>query len=112
VVSVREAIRAHVSADLVVLSGCEPGVTRGISREEVAGLTQGFLFAGARSLIVSLWRVDDPATAAMMSAFYAGRERGLDKGAALRAASEQVRATPGWTHPYYWGAFFLVGDWL
>lgn len=110
--SARDAINAHMHADLVVLSACVSGVTRGINRDEIAGLSQAFLFAGTRSLIVSLWRVDDPATAAMMSGFYSARDRGLDKAAALRTAMENVRATPAWSHPYYWGAFFLVGDWL
>ncbi len=79
--------------------------------EELAGLSQAFLQAGVRSLLVSLWEVNDSATAALMQSFYDARESGVDKAVALRQAMTQIQQDPCWSHPYYWGAFVLIGDW-
>jgi len=69
------------------------------------------LQTGVRSLLVSLWRVNDPATAALIHAFYTARQAGADKALALRQAMTQIQQDRRWTHPYYWGAFVLLGDW-
>ena len=111
VLTAREVLQHRLQADLLVLSACESGQVGSLGGEELAGLSQAFLQAGVRSLLVSLWRVNDPATAALMQAFYTARQAGADKALALRQAMTQIQQDPRWTHPYYWGAFVLMGDW-
>jgi CHAT domain-containing protein len=55
--------------------------------------------------------MNDPATAALIQIFYTARQAGADKALALRLAMTQIQQNPHWAHPYYWGAFFLLGDW-
>lgn len=111
VLSAREMITAEMHADLVVLSGCQTGMSDRLGGDEVAGLAQAFLFAGARSVLVTLWSVDDPASAETMRSFYRRLNEGEDKAAALACAISDVRSMPEWSHPYYWGAFCLTGLW-
>jgi len=111
VLTAREVLQHRLHADLLVLSACESGQVGSLGGEELAGLSQAFLQAGVRSLLVSLWRVNDPVTAALMQAFYTARQDGADKALALRQAMTQIQRDPRWTHPYYWGAFVLLGDW-
>lgn len=99
-------------ADLVVLSGCETGVGKLVRGEGMVGLTRGFMYAGARRVVASLWDVDDRPTAALMESFY--REmlvRGRTPAAALREAQLKIRRTTGWSAPYYWAAFGQYGEW-
>ena len=96
----------------VVLSACESGLTKAIAGEEMAGLSQAFIAAGARSQVLSLWVVNDPATEHLMTGFYREWMAGKDKASALMKAMAATRtALPAWAHSYYWGAFTLVGDW-
>ena len=111
VLTAREVLQHRLHADLLVLSACESGQVGSLGGEELAGLSQAFLQAGVRSLLVSLWRVNDPATAAFIQAFYTARQAGADKALALRQAMTHMQQNPHWTHPYYWGAFVLLGDW-
>ncbi len=111
VLTARDVLQHRLQADLLVLSACESGQVGSLGGEELAGLSQAFLQAGVRSLLVSLWRVNDPATAALMQAFYTAWQAGADKALALRQAMTQIQQHPRWTHPYYWGAFVLQGDW-
>lgn len=100
------------SVDLVVLSGCRSGRGKTLRGEGVVGLTRGFMAAGAPRVAVSLWDVNDRATAELMQRFYDGLlRRGLAPPAALRDAQRSIRAEPGWSVPYYWAAFVLQGDW-
>lgn len=102
----------NVPADLVVLSGCSTGLGKDIKGEGLIGLTRGFLYAGARRVVVSLWDVNDEATAELMARFYRGMlETGLQPGAALRIAQVSMFNEPRWRAPYYWAAFILQGDW-
>jgi CHAT domain-containing protein/tetratricopeptide (TPR) repeat protein len=101
-----------LDADLVVLSGCETALGREIRGEGLMGLTQGFFYAGAERVMASLWRVEDSATAELMSRFYRGMlKEGLPPAAALRAAQLAVRSDPRWQDPFYWAPFVLQGDW-
>ena len=99
-------------AELVVLSACETGLGKDIKGEGIEGLTRGFMYAGARRVIVSLWNVNDKATAALMQRLYAGMLRSnKTPAAALRAAQiEMLRMRP-WQSPYYWAAFVMQGEW-
>jgi hypothetical protein len=111
VLTAREVLQYRLRADVLVLSACDSGRVGSLGGEELAGFSQAFLQAGVRSLLVSLWRVNDPATAALMQAFYTARQTGADKALALRQAMTEIQQDPRWSHPYYWGAFVLVGDW-
>ena len=102
----------HLNADVVVLSACETALGRDIRGEGLLGLTQGFLYAGTKSVVASLWPVADRATAELMQRFYQHMLRdGLRPADALRRAQLSIAAEPLWNHPYYWSAFVMLGDW-
>ncbi|MET8154156.1 CHAT domain-containing protein [Actinoplanes sp. NPDC049668] len=110
VLTAREILAESVTLDLLVLSGCETGVAEPLGGYEFAGLSQAFLQAGVRCLVASLWRVDDPATAALMASFYGAWRDGLDLDRCLaRAVSAARPAGPGRAHSS--DAFVLSGDW-
>jgi CHAT domain-containing protein/tetratricopeptide (TPR) repeat protein len=99
-------------ADLVVLSACHTALGQEIRGEGLVGLTRGFQYAGARAVLVSLWEVDDEATAELMRLFYREMlERGREPAAALRSAQDALRRRPEWSTPYFWAGFVLQGDW-
>lgn len=115
----------RIDADLVTLSACETGLGRRIEGEGFIGLAHAFLQAGARALVVSLWKVDDRATSLLMRRFYENYSGGcarpasggppMSAGAALREAKQWLRAYESdgdrpFEHPYYWSAFILSGD--
>ncbi|MBX3010813.1 MAG: CHAT domain-containing protein [Caldilineaceae bacterium] len=113
-----EITRQPLHADLVVLSGCETGHGQ-LRGADLVSLATGFLGAGARSLLVSLWRVEDQATAQLMVHFYQALFAGQDRAQALRTAQVALlrhgRAAQDhaqlFTHPAYWAPFTLVGHW-
>ena len=92
----------------VVLSGCQTGEGR-LEGDEVLGLLSGFLYAGARSIVSSLWPVGDNATARLMIAFYDGLAGGSEAGEALREAQLRLLGEQAYGAPIYWGAFQLTG---
>jgi CHAT domain-containing protein/tetratricopeptide (TPR) repeat protein len=99
-------------AELVVLSACETGLGKDVTGEGLEGLTRGFMYAGARSVIVSLWNVNDKATAALMQRLYVGMLRsGKTPAAALRAAQIEMLRTRQWQSPYFWAPFVMQGEW-
>jgi hypothetical protein len=99
-----------LSSDLVVLSACETKRGTRVRGEGVFALSRGFLAAGARRVVASLWPVDDDATAALMSAFFAELGRSGDPAASLMAAKREVRNREGWADPFYWAPFVLSGS--
>jgi CHAT domain-containing protein len=112
VVRLRDVQRMKLSADLVVLSGCQTALGKEISGEGLVGLTRGFLHAGARNVVASLWRVDDLATAELMKRFYGPMLRdGKPAAAALRQAQIEMSRTKRWSAPFYWAGFVIQGDW-
>jgi CHAT domain-containing protein len=107
-----EIFRLRLPVELVVLSGCRTGLGRQTGGEGMVGLTQGFMYAGAARVMVSLWDVNDAATAELMARFYKamlGGER-LSPAGALRAAQISVWQDKRWQSPYYWSAFVLQGE--
>jgi len=109
---VHEIERLDLPAELVVLSACRTALGDTVRGEGVVGMTHAFFRAGARRLVVSYWRVDDRATAALMERFY--RHLLLDgepPAAALAAAQRWMRNETEWRAPYFWSAFALQGDW-
>jgi CHAT domain-containing protein len=102
-----DVARMDLSGALVTLSACESGRSQVIAGDEILGLTRAFLVAGAATLVVSLWIVQDEAAATLMAAWYARLGEGLCPAAALRAAQLALKAD--YPHPYYWAPFVLVG---
>ncbi|HTG35616.1 MAG TPA: CHAT domain-containing tetratricopeptide repeat protein [Thermoanaerobaculia bacterium] len=117
-----ESVR--LDADLVVLSACESALGREVSGEGLIGLTRAFQYAGARSVVATLWDVTDQVTAELMARFHRHLAAGLTKDEALRAAQielirqpVQITTSQGQTvetdasAPFFWAAFQLFGDW-
>jgi CHAT domain-containing protein len=99
-------------AELVVLSACETGLGKDVRGEGLEGLTRGFMYAGARRVVVSLWNVNDKATASLMQHLYAGMLRNnKTPAAALRAAQVEMLRNAQWQSPYYWAPFVMQGEW-
>jgi CHAT domain-containing protein len=102
--------------DWAVLSACDTGKGKILVGEGVLGLRRAFQSAGARTVIMSLWAVDDESTRAWMEALYRGRVVDkLDTADAVRQANLNVlrarRAQARSTDPFYWAAFVAAGDW-
>jgi CHAT domain-containing protein len=115
-----------VDADLVTLSACETGLGKVFQGEGLVGLTRAFQFAGARTVLASLWPVSDEGTAELMRSFYTNLKGGATKNEALRAAQlhllrgnppqkkggkDAARIAGAHSSPFHWAAFQLVGDW-
>ncbi|MFL6201592.1 MAG: CHAT domain-containing protein [Thermoanaerobaculia bacterium] len=110
--NLRDVYGLRLGADLVVLSGCRTALGREIRGEGMAGLARGFFHAGARRVVASLWRVEDRATAELMTRFYRGMwTEGQSPAAALRSAQLSIRQERRWRDPYFWAGFVLQGDW-
>ncbi len=107
--TVLDIYRLRLSCDLVVLSACETGLNLIAPGDELIGLTRGFLAAGASSVVVSLWTVDDEIAAQIMTRFYALLRDGVAPATALRQAQLMLLQTH--PHPFFWAAFTLVGRW-
>jgi CHAT domain-containing protein len=107
--TVRDAYTLDFRGGLVTLSACETGVSAVAPGDELLGLVRGFFSAGAPTLLLSLWTVDDEATAELMRDFYTHLLGGRRPAAALRAAQlRQMRERP---HPFFWSPFVLAGRW-
>lgn len=101
-----------VPAELVVLSACNTALGRPVRGEGLVGIVRGFMHAGAKRVVASLWKVDDEATGEMMSRFYRGMLREhRSPAAALREAQLAMWERARWRAPYYWAAFVLQGEW-
>ena len=98
----------HLNVELLTLSGCSTGRTVAVGGDELLGLIRGFLQAGARSLLVTLWEIDDSSTNEFMRCFYreVGKERSL--AIAVQRAIYEIRER--YPHPYFWAPFLLIGE--
>lgn len=105
--TVGELYGLSLNADLVTLSACETGLGAIQNGDDVVGFQRGFLFAGARSIVSTLWKVDDQATRDLMVHFYSGLTKGLTKQEALRQAQLAVKTQM--PEPFFWAAFQLTG---
>jgi CHAT domain-containing protein/tetratricopeptide (TPR) repeat protein len=102
----------RLRADLVTLSGCQTALGRDIGGEGLVGLTRGFMYAGARAVVASLWQVDDESTAELMKRFYRAMLKENQRPAgALRAAQLEMSRHRRWSDPFYWAGFVLQGEW-
>ena len=99
--------RFRLPAELVTLSGCSTGLNVVAKGDELLGLVRGLLHSGARSLLLSLWDVQDRSTTKLMSSFYTRfRDQG-NMASALQGAMQELRETQ--PHPYFWAPFVLTG---
>lgn len=117
-----EILDLNLNAEMVVLSACDTGGGGALSAagtgfrtsggESLSGLARAFFFAGARSLVVSHWSVDDNATQKLMRAFYSELASTPTIGIAdaKRSAQSKLLADPATSHPFYWSAFAVIGD--
>lgn len=107
-----DVFNLRLSADLVVLSGCRTGLGKEVKGEGLYGMTRGFMYAGSKRVLVSLWDVQDQATARLMTDFYRGLlgPKRLNTVAALRAAQIAIWREGRWQAPYYWAGFVLQGE--
>jgi CHAT domain-containing protein len=96
-----------LNAELVTLSGCATGMNVVAPGDELLGLIRGLLFAGAHSLLLSLWDVHDQSTADFMACFYRRLQDGNSKASALQGAMTELRER--YPHPYHWAPFTLIG---
>ena len=93
-----------------MLSSCESGSGGILTCEGVVGLANAFLVTGVPAVLATLWPVDDQATAELMIAFYEELAAGHPAAHALREAQRHMSELPGYSHPFYWAGFILVGD--
>jgi len=101
----------NLAADMVVLSACNTGLGKDVRGEGLVGLVHGFMYAGTSRVVASLWKVDDEATARLMTDFYREMfQDGKSPSAALRATQIAMWQQKRWHAPYYWAAFVLQGD--
>ena len=117
-----EILDLKLNAEMVVLSACDTGGGGALSAagtgfrtsggESLSGLARAFFFAGARSLVVSHWSVDDNATQKLMREFYGALAASPDLGMAdaKRSAQSSLLADPDTSHPFFWSAFAVIGD--
>ncbi|HAX74609.1 MAG TPA: hypothetical protein DCY88_01935, partial [Cyanobacteria bacterium UBA11372] len=102
----------NLPAELVVLSACETGLGENVKGEGLVGLTRGFMYAGARRVVVSLWSVNDAATSELMAKFYQKMlQEGQNPVKALREAQLEMWNSQNRRSPHYWAAFTVQGDW-
>jgi CHAT domain-containing protein len=106
-VNLYDLYQLKLDADLVTLSGCATGLNVVAAGDELLGLIRGLLFAGARSLLLTLWDVNDRSTAEFMSYFYRRLQSGEDKAPAVQGAMQELREQ--YPHPYHWAPFTLIG---
>jgi CHAT domain-containing protein len=100
-----------LSAELTVLSACQTALGKDIKGEGLVGLTHSFISAGSKSVVASLWKVDDRATAILMADFYDSiLQQGMPIGAALRSAKLKMMQDKRWSAPYFWAGFVLQGE--
>jgi CHAT domain-containing protein/tetratricopeptide (TPR) repeat protein len=107
-----DVFNMRLGSDLVVLSACNTGLGKEVRGEGICGLTRGFMYAGSPRVVVSLWSVNDRATATLMTDLYDGMlKKGMTPAAALRAAQLSIWKQAQWRAPFYWAPFVLQGEW-
>ncbi|MBF0556790.1 MAG: CHAT domain-containing protein [Nitrospirae bacterium] len=104
-----EVFGLNLNADLVALSACKTGLGVQSAGEGVVGLSRAFMYAGADSVMVSLWSVADESTYKLMVKFFEGLKSGKTKMTALKDAKDYLREN-GYASPFYWAPFIIIGE--
>lgn len=107
-----EVYAVPVNAMMVVLSSCNTGVGKLVSGEGILSLARGFLYAGSRSVVMSMWAVEDKSASQVVGSFYKNMRGGQTKSSALRSARLKFlrTASQGGSHPYFWSSMVIFGD--
>jgi CHAT domain-containing protein len=111
VLRAEKIFKLKINSELVTLSACETGISENKPGDELLGLTRAFIYAGAASLVVSLWDVSAYTTKELMHEFYTNLKNGYQKAIALQKAQVKVMEMENCNHPFFWAPFILVGDW-
>ncbi|MBC7349483.1 MAG: CHAT domain-containing protein [Candidatus Aminicenantes bacterium] len=106
----REILNLKLNSDLVVLSSCQTGLGQFIRGEGVEGLSRAFFYAGASSVLISLWTVNDQVASQLMERFYLYLKESQSPAEALRAVKLEMVESGVVSHPYYWASFILNGN--
>jgi CHAT domain-containing protein/Tfp pilus assembly protein PilF len=102
----------RLNPNFVSLSACETGLNELTGGDELIGISRAFFYAGARSLLTSLWTVNDKSTSLLMDKFYEELlTTGASRTTSLQTAAKMLKNIPEYSHPYFWAPFFLSGDW-
>ena len=104
-----EVMTLRLNADVAALTACRTGLGKDVRGEGVMGLGRAFQYAGAGSVMVSLWSVDEESTTELTEKFFECLKEGKTKREALRQARAAVRRD-GYEHPFFWAPFVLIGD--
>ena len=107
-ISVYDLYELQLPAELVTLSGCSTGVTVVAGGDEQLGLVRGLLYAGARTVLLTLWDVHDSSTSEFMTTFYDRLQRGWSRARAVQQGMRELRERHA--HPFYWAPFCVIGD--
>ena len=105
-----EIYNLNLNADLVVLSACESGLGKIVKGEGIIGLTRGFIYSGARNIVISLWQVADKSTSRLMIEFYRNILDGKSFSSSLREAKLKLIKEGTYSYPLEWSPFVLIGD--
>ncbi len=105
--TIGEAATLNLSAQMVCLSACQTGLGEIKKGEGMVGLSRAFMVAGSRNVGVTLWSVDDEATAEFMSQMYKKVKGGMSYSEAYRKVKNEFRNSDEYSHPYYWAAFVV-----
>jgi CHAT domain-containing protein len=109
----RDIYGLELPVELVVLSACNTALGKQVRGEGLVGIVRGFMYAGAKRVVASLWKVDDEATGELMRHFYQEMlKEGRSPAAALRQAKLTMWRQKRWRSPFYWAAFVLQGEWM
>jgi CHAT domain-containing protein len=104
-----EVMGLKINADIVALTACQTGLGRHISGEGTMGMGRAFQYAGAKSVLMSLWAVSETASVKLVESFFKHCKEGKNKLEALKLARTEVRES-GADHPFFWAPFILVGE--
>ena len=104
-----EIMSLRMNADVVALTACQTGLGKDLSGEGVMSMGRAFQYAGAKSVLMSLWEVEEKSAVTITESFFRHRKQGMSKLEALKAARDDIRKD-GYMHPYFWSAFILVGE--
>ncbi|MFK7814516.1 MAG: CHAT domain-containing protein [Maribacter sp.] len=110
---IKDLYNMALPADMVTLSACQTGIGKLQKGQGMMSLSKGFYYAGAKSLVNTLWKINDKSTVKLMEYFYEGLSQGKSKTEALRSAKlRYLKSTDDelLKHPYYWAAFVVSGD--
>ena len=104
-----DILSLKMNADIVALTACQTGLGKELSGEGVMSMGRAFQYAGAKSVLITLWEVADTSSVKLTESFFQHRKSGKTKLESLRLARDEIRKQ-GFEHPFFWSAFILVGE--